>query len=296
MIRIYFFLFLLACSAVHAQVEVSTEIKRRIFIRGEAVEAKVTIRNLAGRDLTLRDVPGAQWFGFEIVQGDTPIAPRNLNYRNEPVTIPTGESITRTVDLLPLYAINELGAYKVRAAIHIPETKKYTSSNLVNLDISEGRAVWNQTVGVPTGMAGEGELRKFALLTFQAGKESAVYCRVTDETTGAILATYPLGRLLSGAKPMYEFSNDNTLYAIHMTAPSQYLLSKIGVNGEWLGQSTWDSPTGRATVRKRPDGTMVVAGDQRVAEPEKRAPGAIPVPKLSDGPPVAVPVSRPASR
>jgi hypothetical protein len=288
-----FALSLFACSAAQAQLDVTLEVPRRIFVRGEAVEAKVSIRNLSGRDLTLSDLPNNQWFGFEVLRnGDTPVGPINPKYHNAPVVIPAGDSLTRTVDLAQLYPVEQLGSYKVRATINVAEMKKLSLSPTANIDISDGRQVWHQTVGVPSGMAGEGEMRHMALLSFQAGKELTLYCRVTDETTGGTLATYPLGRVLGGAKPMVEFSNDNTLYAFHMTAPSQYALTKIGVNGEWLGQYLYDSPSGRATVRKRPDGTMVVAGATRIPDPEKKTPGALPVPKLSDGPPVAVPVNR----
>ena len=91
---------------------------------------------------------------------------------------------------------------------------------------------------------------------------------------------------------MVEFSDDNTLYAFHMTGPSMYALSKIGVNGEWMGQTLWNSPKGRATVRKKNTGTMVVVGATRDRSRDASEAGAPPVPKLSDGPPVAIPVKR----
>jgi hypothetical protein len=276
-----------------AQLEVSMEFKRRTFMRGEPIEAKVSIRNLSGHDVTLADEGGTQWFGFEVMRGiDKPIGPVDLNYRNAPVTILSGESVERKVDLLQLYPVDEYGAYKVRAAIYFGETKKYISSDRTVIEISDGRKMWSQTVGVPAGKEGEGQLREFSLLSFQTPKELQLYCRVVDEGTGTILATYPIGRILTGAKPMVEFNDDNTLYAFHMTGPSLYALSKIGVNGEWLGQSLYNAPRGRATVRKKPGGTMVVVGATRDRTKDNVAAGAPVVPKLSDAPPVALPVPR----
>ena len=276
-----------------AQIEVGLEFKRRTFLRGEPIEAKVSVRNLSGHDVTLRDVPPHQWFGFEIIRGtDTPVPPNDPNYQNEQLTILSGESVTRNVDVLRLFPVNEYGTYKVRAAIYLHETKKYYASDTVPIEVSDGRKVWSQTVGVPNGREGAGELRQFQLLNFQQPKETQMYCRVTDEGTGTILATYPLGRILGGAKPMIEFSEDNTLYAFHMTGPSVYALSKIGVNGEWLGQTLWNAPRGRATVRRKPDNKMVVVGATRDRSKDAVAAGAPKVPKLSDGPPVAIPVKR----
>jgi hypothetical protein len=216
----------------------------------------------------------------------------NPEYKNQPVTILNGESVTRSVDLLQLYPVDEYGSYKVRAAIYYQETKKYLSSDQTIIEISDGRKMWSQTVGVPSGKEGDGQLRQFSLLSFQTPKELQLYCRVVDEQTGTNLATFPLGRILTGAKPMVEFNDDNTLFAFHMTGPNVYALSKIGVNGEWLGQTLYNAPKGRATVRKKAGGTMVVVGATRDRTKDAQAAGGPPVPKLSDAPPVAVPVPR----
>jgi hypothetical protein len=251
-------------AAAHAQLEVRLDMKRRTFIRGEAIEVRVGVRNLSGHDVTLQDKDLHQWFGFEVMrQGDTPVSPHNPRYRNEPLSILAGESVSREVDLLSLFPVNEFGSYRVTAAVYFHETGKYHVSEPISIEISDGRKMWGQTVGVPAGQVGSGDLRHFALLTFQTPKELMLYCRVTDETTGNILATYPLGRILQGAKPMVEFNNDNTLHAFHMTNPNVYALSKIGVDGEWMGQALYNAPRGRATVRKKPDGTMVVVGATR---------------------------------
>ncbi len=271
----------------HAQLDVQLELKRRIFLRGEPIEAAVTIRNLTGREVTLRDTPGNPWFGFEIFRDGVPVPPSDPSYRNQPVTIRTGDSVTRTVNLLKLFPVNELATYKARAAIYFSESKKDFVSQQLTLDISEGRKVFTQTVGVPESLGGSrGENRVMRLITFQQPKEIVLYGRVEDEATGTILGTYPLGRMISGAVPAAEFSNDNTMYAFHMTGPSLYALSKIGVNGEWLGQSLWHAPKGRAAVRKNRDGDMVVVGASRERDP---AAGGPPVPKLSDAPPVPIP-------
>lgn len=277
-----FLILLVAAGKAHAQLDVRIEIKRHIFLRGEPIPATVHIRNLTGHDITLRDAPGHQWFGFEVIRGsDTPIAPSKPDYKNDPLTMLAGDSVSRTVDLLKLYPINELATYKVRAAIYFSEIEKYMISDVFKVDISEGRKLWSETVGVPNGKEEAGQYHSMTLLSFQTGNQLTLYARVEDVATGAYYGTYPLGRLIGGSTPIGEFDNENTLHAFHMTGPSQYMLTKIGVNGEWLGQSLWNAPKGRATVRKKPDGTMVVVGATR---DRAGAPAALPVPKLSDRP------------
>ncbi|MEI7776128.1 MAG: hypothetical protein WCK17_15285 [Verrucomicrobiota bacterium] len=283
----YLCIILVAAAKAHAQLDVHIDIKRHIFVRGEPIAATVHIRNLSGHDVALRDSSGHQWFGFEIMRGnDSPVAPHKADYKNDSLTILAGDSVSRTVDLLKLYPINEFATYKVRAAIYFEETKKYMISETFNVDISDGKKVWSETVGVPNGKEGAGQYHSMALISFQTPKELTLYVRVEDVATGTLFGTYPLGRLITGSTPIGEFDNENTLHAFHMTGPSQYMLSKIGVNGEWLGQSLWNAPKGRATVRKKPDGTMVVIG----ATKERPATAAaLPVPKISDRPPISPP-------
>ena len=274
-------------TGAHAQLDVTFEMKRHIFMRGEPVEATVIIRNLAGKDVMLRDTADAQWFGFEIMKGaDTPVGALHADYRNEPQMILSGGSIRRSVDLMRLYSLNDYGTYTVRAAIFFPETGKYLNSGPLRVDISEGRKLWTQTVGVPASKEGAGEYRVMTLLSFQQAREMTLYARVEDERTGVIFCTYPLGRLVSATTPVHEFDPDNTLHVFHLVGPKQYFLSKIGVNGEWLGQTTWNSGTGRAIVRRKEDGRLVVVGATRASDkPQQPGPE---VPRLSDRP-VAIP-------
>jgi hypothetical protein len=279
-------LFIGAASIAHAQLEVGLDMKRNLFMRGEPVEATVTVRNLAGKDITLIDDGQNRWFGFQIMKGaDTPIGPYSDDYRNAPQMMLSGGSMKRTVDLLRLYRINEYGSYTVRAAIYFQETGKYITSAPLKLEISEGRKLWTQTVGVPATKDGAGDFRVVSLLTFPHPKELVLYARVEDEKSGNVFGTYPLGRLLTGTVPGHEFDGENTLHVFHMFGPSQFYLSKIGVNGEWMGQTVWQSGKGRPFVRKREDGKMVIVGATRSSE--KPPPGPE-VPRLSDRP-VALP-------
>ena len=264
-----------------AQLQVSMQLERTLYMRGEPIEAAVTIRNLAGKDVTLRDTDGSQWFGFQVERGgDNPVGSFDPDYRNAPTTILSGESLTRKVNLLKLYPINELGSYKAQAAIYFAETGKYLTSAKLPIEVTDGKHLWAQTVGVPAGKDGGGGYRAMQLLSFQLPREKALYARVTDEDSGEILATYPLGHILTGMTPSTEFDEHNTLHVFHMVGPNVYWLSKIGVNGEWLGQAIYNAPKGRASLRKKPDGSLVVAGATRQADRT----GAPPIPKLSTRP------------
>src|SRR5207244_1935937 len=157
-------------------------------------------------DVMLRDADGSQWFGFEIMKGgDTPVGPNARDYRNEPQVILAGGSVRRTVDLLKLYPLVEYDTYSIRAAIYFQDTAKFITSGPVKVDISEGRKLWTQTVGVPAPKDGAGQYRVMSLLSFQQPKETTLYARIEDQATGTIFGTYPLGRLVSSTPPGHEF-------------------------------------------------------------------------------------------
>ena len=97
--------------AAHAQIEVGLDMKRSLFMRGEPIEATVTVRNLAGKDIMLADDGQSRWFGFQIMKGnDTPIGAYSGDYRNAPQMMLSGGSMKRTVDLVKLYPVNEYGS------------------------------------------------------------------------------------------------------------------------------------------------------------------------------------------
>jgi hypothetical protein len=71
--------FFLAVSA-RAQIQVDLKLPRLQYIAYEPVVAKLTITNLAGRSIDLRDSAGQTWFGFEITGSEgQPIVPVTLN-------------------------------------------------------------------------------------------------------------------------------------------------------------------------------------------------------------------------
>jgi len=276
-------LFLLSGFQASAQIEVSLDIKRRLWVRHEPLEATVSIVNNSGHELMLEDTETQPWFSFEILKdGNTPIAPYEMNYHLDPLLIPPGQAMKRTVNLTNLYPLSSFATYHVRAAIYLPEAKKFFTSNLLKVEITDGKKIWSKKVGVPDGQTGAGSLRTYSIMTFrQDGKGLTAYARVEDDETHSTIATYSLGRVVSGSTPLGELGADNTLHVFHLTAPNTYMLTKIDVDGEWLGQSKWLSAKGRAAVRRKPDGTMVVVGAKReIAQTERDKP----IPKLSDRP------------
>jgi hypothetical protein len=185
----------------------------------------------------------------------------------------------RSVNLTELYEIAEYGIYRIRANIYFADMKKFFSSKPTAIEITDGRLLWKRTVGSPA----DNGTRTFSILAHQQGEYTAVYVRVEDRDNGVVYCVHELGRMLEGQPPSMEFDLNNNLYVLHLVGQRDYMLSKIGINGEYLGQTRYAAPKTRMYMRKLDDGQLQVVGGRRVDEVAQNP--ATPPTKLSDRPP-----------
>jgi hypothetical protein len=270
---------------LHAQFKVEVSVKHRLYIAYEPILATVTITNLTGRDINLRDAPGHQWFGFQILNSeDNPIAPRDLNYKVDPLTIGAGQTAKRTVSLPTLFPMTEFGIYRVRATVYFEPLHRYFTSEAQNVEVTEGKTIWQQTVGVPDGAEGAGGYRQFTVMMHRLPTENVLYVRVVDKQAGLVYATFPIGRLAMSMEPEIMLDEANRLHVLHLTSPRVFTHTTVGLNGELLGQITYNETKTRPHLRKVADGRVGIGGGQMnipVAQPVNGPPP----PKLSDRPP-----------
>lgn len=285
-----FLVFFLAAAAIllptrqaHSQITVDLSIKRTIYIAYEPLLATVRITNLTGNRLLLADVEGKKWFGFQIQTLDgRPIPPIDPNYEIDPIQVGPGESITRTVNLTQLYPISDFGSYRVRASVHAPELSGYFSSPPLTVEITEGRLLWQQTVGVP-GTAGiENGTRTISLLSHRLSERTDLYLRIEDKTSGVIYCTHRLGDFISYGKPEIQLDATNTIHVLQNNIPREFIYSKVGLDGKILDRITLSAPKDRPRLVRTQEGTVSVAGGFPFDPRATPTPGLIP--KLSERP------------
>jgi hypothetical protein len=268
-----------------AQVAVSVQVKRASFLPHEPILATVSITNLSGRPLQLED-GRCQWFGFQIYPGASldPIAPRNPDYHLTPLPINAGESLKRTVNLNTLFPLGEEGRYRVKALIYSNQLDKFFASKSDVFDIAEGKLVWRQKVGVPEGLPNAGATHAMSVLNGQVGPHQHAYARVEDTDSGTVYCTLQLGEIIENTLPDVQLDSSNNLFVLQLTAPKSYILSKIGVNGEFLGQTRYTSRKSRPYLRRLTSGELQIVGAYR--ETPQPAAGEAPASsKLSERPP-----------
>jgi len=113
-------------------------------------------------------------------------------------------------------------------------------------------------------------------------KDNMLYIRVQDKDAGLVYTTNPLGRILLTYDPEIELDKDNQIHVLQLVGPHTYVYSRIGLNGEWLGQMAYNVVSTKPSLKKLRDGNVTVVGGQ----PDVPFTPATPTdPKLSDRPP-----------
>ena len=257
---------LFAVSHLQAQLKVELSLSRRLFMAYEPVLASVVITNFSGRDIALENSETQNWLNFEVTSGDgTLLPPRQGKARFEPRTLLAGETCHFAVNLVSSYPITEFGPYHVRASVYFPAMSKFFSSALRNIEISEGKVIWQQTLGVPAGEEGAGSERQVSLLSFRNAEENDLYARVEDKQAGVVYGTSKLGRMVSQGPPQIEVGPNNKLHLMQIVSPKTYLYSCVGLNGEPIVHATYYETKTRPKLRHMPNGEVGVAGGQVAA-------------------------------
>jgi hypothetical protein len=270
-------------ATAHGQIQVELKFKRLQYIAYEPVVATLGITNLAGRDIELRDADGQSWLGFEITGSDEqPIAPLSGENAQPPLKIEAGQRVTRQIDLGPLYSVHDFGAYHVRTHVYFADLAKFFYSPTRVFEVTDARPIWQQTVGIPGGVAASGEVRTYSLLTNRFPDHTSVYVRVQDKDTGIVYATYPLGRTVAFEQPQAEIDRTNQLHVLHCAAPRAWSYSRIGLNGELLEHSSFMETKSRPRLVHSGNGEVAVRGGM-IETPAQTSRSR--APKLSDRPP-----------
>jgi hypothetical protein len=287
--------------ALHAQMQVSLTLKRRLYMAYEPIIATVSITNLSGRDVPLTDADGQHWFSFNILNSDgIPLAPSDADYKLSDLTIPAGQTVKRSITLNTLYPVHDYGTYRIRAAIYFAPLQKFFESKLSSFEISEGRALWQQVVGIPDGEPNAGALRRVSLLSFRHPEANYVYVRIEDNDTGTVFCASPLGRLLDNMQPQVELDALNRLHILQPYAAKSYLYTQVNLDGSIGSRRNYLSGERTRPVLKRDaSGDVAVLGGTEQTTPDNTGgsgdSGTAPAsqseaPKLSDRP-VALPAN-----
>jgi hypothetical protein len=270
-------------AAVEAQIQVDLKFKRLQYIAYEPVVATLSITNLAGRDIDLHNAEVQSWLGFEITGSDgQPIAPMSAESGQAPLKVAAGQRVTHQINLTLLYPVHDFGTYHVRTNVYFADLGKFFYSPTRVFEVTDARPIWQQTVGIPDGVAAPGNVRTYALLTNRFPDHTSLYVRVQDKDSGVVYATYSLGRAIA-LEPQTEIDHANQLHVLHCSAPRAWAYSRVGLNGELLAHSFFMETKTRPKLVRSGNGEVAVRGGT-IESPVVQSPRGT-APKLSARPP-----------
>jgi hypothetical protein len=248
-------LFLIALSA-DGQIQVDLKFKRLQYIAYEPVIATVTITNLAGRDIELRDDNDQHWYGFEVTANEGRTLAPLSQAPEPPLKIAAGTSVTRKINLTPLFPVTDLGVYHVRANVFFADLNKFFYAPAKVFEVTTARPIWQRTVGDPGG----GGVRTFSLMTNRFPDHTSLYVRVEDKENSLVYGTYSLGRVISFDEPHAKVDAQNQLHVLQCSGPRVWSYSVVGLDGRLLKHATYSQTRSSPHLRPALDGAVTVSG------------------------------------
>ncbi len=242
-----------------AQIQVTLQPTRNAFVIHEPLLVNLTLTNLAGREIMLEDTPGQPWLDFRI---SNQITSRPATRRSSsstiapPIVIPPGATVRRSFDLNRYFLLEEMGTTIITAEVRFAAINRSFISNRVPIEITDGRILWSQTLGLP----GTPDIRRLALLTARLNNKSLAFLRVTNPETYAVYMTRPLGEIILLAEPQAQIDASNNLHLVFMTAPKVYLHYTFSSSGEQLDRVVYQATQTRPMLLRDASGNVAVAG------------------------------------
>jgi len=247
-------------SSAFGQIQVELKFPRLQYIAYEPVVANVTITNLAGRDVDLRDGSNQSWFGFEVTGSEGQSIPAIATASTEPLSVAAGQRVMRKINLTPLYGAHDFGTYRVRAHIYFADLNKFFYSATKVFEVTDARPIWQKTVGIPQESGASGNARTYSLMTNRFPDHTSLYIRVEDKDSGMVYATYSLGQVIAFDQPQAEFDRSNQLHVLYCAAPRTWSYARVGLNGELISRASFAETKSRPHLVHSEDGVIKVAG------------------------------------
>ena len=173
--------------------------------------------------------------------------------------IPSGETVSRTINLNTTYSIGRMGNYTCTATVNMPgPTRNGFTSNRTQFTVTTGRTIWVQRAGIPQA---PGEIREYKLLTFSGNRALELYAQVSSANRNLHISTIPLGKVLMIRKPSATLDSKNNMHVLYQVQPNVFTHVTISPNGSVISSNHHRRGASGSNPRLYPlNGDVVVAG------------------------------------
>lgn len=247
------------CLPAFSQLVVTMTPIKKQFISGEPVMVRLTISNNTGAPVKLTSNDQMSWLDInvETTEGGIPL-PQSRFANFPPLSIPTGKSVSRRIDMRHFYDFSRDGYYKATALVRSPDMRTMFSSGKQMFSIMSGMPVWSQ-LATPPG----GRRCKYVVSSMKNNQKSHLYVQVRDGDTGIPINATGIGEWLSFFDPSCRLDSKGFLHVLFLTTPTIYAEAVIAPDGVRKSLQYFKRITGTQPVLVYlPDGSLRVAGAQ----------------------------------
>lgn len=278
-----FALLLVALTAqVAAQVQVRAEAPRRHWVKGEAIQLKITITNHSGREMLLDNMSGKSWLDVRVSDeaGRTIHPVKRGLYR--PASVLNGRSISKTINVSAQYNMHRTGKFGLKVGVRIPGQADYIyESNFAFIVIHEGSIVHRRQVGLPSDPS---QLREFRVVQLNATGRVQTYAQVFDMKRKLAVRTTYLGETLNFQPPKAGLDSKTHYHILFQNTPVIYTHAEFNPEGQLVAHSRHKRVgAGVPSLISETNGTIVVLGGVPY-DPTAEDEAELSIHKLSDRP------------
>ena len=196
-----------------------------------------------------------------------------------------GGTSKHTVEISGGYSTADLGTFNMIANVLHPISGQFYMSNKVRMTITDSKPnMFDQPFGVPEGFPNAGRARRFQVILFRELDTLHLYCRITDDRSGAYIATFLLGPAMMAVQPQISIDTKNKLHIFFLAQPRIFCHAIVNPDGKIYKRTYYrDSEGNRPSLLMTNDGALVTGGE--VFDPGAPPPKGKPLRKASERPP-----------
>ncbi len=246
-----------------AQISVQLTMERDALMLFESIPVVANVHNFSGHTIQLADDGQMPWLNFLVSdEAGATISPVGNKLAIEPVKIAPGTTVKITFDLLTHYDLRQRGTFIARAVVN--GDGAHALSSPVKFNITGGRELWKQTVGlhVAAGQTNE-DYRTYALLSRRAEHSEVLYASVQDDPHQLVYGTIPLGDTISVGNPSAMIDNDGHLHVLFRSGPRSHSYAEVDPNAKVVKRAVYSDVLSTPQLVAEADGTVAVHGGEQ---------------------------------
>jgi len=253
---------LAAAGSAQGQVSINLRLNQDTFLLYESIPAVLSIRNFSGRAIEMTETEDESWLHFMVTdENNGVIAGIGKAKLGGALLIGPGQTVSRTVDLLPLYELRARGNYRVQAQVTsggvsvISQTEKFT--------IMQGRELARITTGLPARGEEGDEFRTYALVTHAARQAERLFLSVSEDKKGQVYPLISLGMRIPIGDPELLTDRNGDAHVLFQNGPRSFGYVRVGPKAEVNDRAVYtDTLTKPMLVIQ--EGVVSVRGGEKV--------------------------------